>query len=234
MPDHLFQKSAISNITCFPARRAPGNLFDAMQGFRVAVVKIVDHNDIVACLDELNTGVRADIYNGDNSWKIAILRYFNPVGAHESGLIGEDPKGIPNNLMPIIAQVATGRREKLNVWGNDYSTPDGTGVRDYIHVVDLAAGHLKALKKLDEPQCFEVNLGTGQGYSVLDVVKAFEHVSNREIKYEIAPRRPGDVAECYADPTFARDFLGWSAEKNLREMCQDMWHWQSKNPNGYE
>ncbi|MCO7737903.1 UDP-glucose 4-epimerase GalE [Brucella intermedia] len=175
-----------------------------------------------------------DIYNGDSSWKIAILRYFNPVGAHESGLIGEDPKGIPNNLMPIIAQVATGRREKLNVWGNDYPTPDGTGVRDYIHVVDLAAGHLKALKKLDEPQCFSVNLGTGQGYSVLDVVKAFEHVSNREIKYEIAPRRPGDVAECYADPTFARDFLGWSAEKNLREMCQDMWHWQSKNPNGYE
>jgi UDP-glucose 4-epimerase len=175
-----------------------------------------------------------DLYNSDNSWKIAILRYFNPVGAHESGLIGEDPKGIPNNLMPIIAQVATGRREKLNIWGNDYDTPDGTGVRDCIHVVDLAAGHLKALKKLDEPKCFSVNLGTGQGYSVLDVVKAFEHVSNREIKYEIAPRRPGDIAECYADPAFARDFLGWTAEKDLREMCQDMWNWQSKNPNGYE
>ncbi|MFD1197193.1 UDP-glucose 4-epimerase GalE [Brucella gallinifaecis] len=175
-----------------------------------------------------------DLYNSDNSWKIAILRYFNPVGAHESGLIGEDPKGIPNNLMPIIAQVATGRREKLNIWGNDYATPDGTGVRDYIHVVDLAAGHLKALKKLDDPQCFSVNLGTGQGYSVFDVVKAFEHVSNREIKYEIAPRRPGDVAECYADPAFARDFLGWTAEKGLREMCKDMWNWQSKNPDGYE
>nr|WP_329756483.1 SDR family NAD(P)-dependent oxidoreductase [Brucella melitensis] len=141
---------------------------------------------------------------------------------------------IPNNLMPIIAQVATGRREKLNIWGNDYPTPDGTGVRDYIHVNDLAAGHLKALKKLDKPKCFAVNLGTGQGYSVLDVIKAFEHVSNREIKYEIAPRRPGDVAECYADPGFAKKFLGWSAEKNLREMCQDMWNWQSKNPNGYE
>lgn len=175
-----------------------------------------------------------DLYNSDSSWAIAILRYFNPVGAHESGLIGEDPKGIPNNLMPIIAQVATGRREKLNIWGNDYPTPDGTGVRDYIHVNDLAAGHLKALKKLDKPKCFAVNLGTGQGYSVLDVIKAFEHVSNREIKYEIAPRRPGDVAECYADPGFAKKFLGWSAEKNLREMCQDMWNWQSKNPNGYK
>ncbi|WP_353392699.1 UDP-glucose 4-epimerase GalE [Brucella sp. NBRC 14130] len=175
-----------------------------------------------------------DLYNSDNSWKIGILRYFNPVGAHESGLIGEDPKGLTNNLMPIIAQVATGHREKLSIWGNDYPTPDGTGVREYIHVVDLAAGHLKALEKLDEPQCFSVNLGTGQGHSVLEVIKAFEHASNREIKYEIAPRRPGDIAAYYADPSFARNFLGWSAEKNLREMCQDMWNWQSKNPNGYE
>ncbi len=175
-----------------------------------------------------------DLHASDPSWSIAILRYFNPVGAHESGLIGEDPKGVPNNLMPIIAQVATGRRDKLSVYGDDYDTPDGTGVRDYIHVVDLAAGHLKALKALDEPGCFAVNLGTGQGYSVLDVIKAFEHVSNREVRYEIAPRRPGDVAECYADPAFARDFLGWSAEKDLRAMCSDMWNWQSKNPNGYE
>lgn len=175
-----------------------------------------------------------DLYNSDKSWRIAILRYFNPVGAHESGLIGEDPKGIPNNLMPIIAQVATGRREKLSVWGNDYDTPDGTGVRDYIHVVDLAAGHLKALATLNEPKCYAVNLGTGQGYSVMEVIKAFEHVSNREIRYELAPRRPGDVAACYADPQFAKDTLGWSASKTLRQMCQDMWNWQSKNPGGYE
>ncbi|MDR0252446.1 MAG: UDP-glucose 4-epimerase GalE [Brucellaceae bacterium] len=174
-----------------------------------------------------------DLYNSDPQWSIAILRYFNPVGAHESGLIGEDPKGIPNNLMPIIAQVATGRREKLSIWGNDYPTPDGTGVRDYIHVTDLAEGHLKALAKLDEPQCMAINLGTGEGYSVLDVIKAFEHVSNQQIRYEIAPRRPGDVAACYADPAHAKDVLGWSAKKTLREMCADMWNWQSKNPNGY-
>lgn len=176
-----------------------------------------------------------DLHNSDPSWHIAILRYFNPVGAHESGLIGEDPKGIPNNLMPIIAQVAGGRREKLKIWGNDYHTPDGTGIRDYIHVVDLARGHLKALEKLDDlPQCFAVNLGTGQGYSVMDVIKAFEHVSNRTISHEIAPRRPGDVAICYSDPSHAKEFLGWSATKGLREMCQDMWNWQAKNPNGYE
>ena len=174
-----------------------------------------------------------DLYNSDPEWSIAILRYFNPVGAHESGLIGEDPKGIPNNLMPIIAQVATGRREKLSIWGNDYPTPDGTGVRDYIHVTDLAEGHLRALAKLDEPKCMAINLGTGEGYSVLDVIKAFEHVSNQQIRYEIAPRRPGDVASCYADPAHAKALLGWSAKKTLREMCADMWNWQSKNPNGY-
>jgi UDP-glucose 4-epimerase len=174
-----------------------------------------------------------DLHASDPSWSIAILRYFNPVGAHESGLIGEDPKGIPNNLMPIIAQVASGRRDRLSVWGNDYPTPDGTGVRDYIHVVDLARGHLKALARLDQPQCFAVNLGTGQGYSVMEVIKAFEHASNREITYTIAPRRPGDVAACYADPSHARDLLGWSASKSLREMCADMWNWQAKNPRGY-
>lgn len=175
-----------------------------------------------------------DLYASEPSWSIAILRYFNPVGAHESGLIGEDPKGIPNNLMPLIAQVASGRRETLNVFGNDYPTADGTGVRDYIHVVDLAKGHLKALDRLDTPRCFAVNLGTGRGYSVLEVIKAFEHASNRKIDYRMAERRPGDIATSYADPSHANEFLDWSAEKTLRDMCADMWHWQVKNPNGYE
>lgn len=174
-----------------------------------------------------------DLHASDPSWGIAILRYFNPVGAHESGLIGEDPKGIPNNLMPFIAQVASGRRERLSVWGSDYATPDGTGVRDYIHVVDLARGHLKALQRLDKPSCFAVNLGTGRGHSVLEVIKAFEHASNRKVDYVMAERRPGDVAASYADPSHANALLDWSAEKSLREMCADMWHWQVKNPNGY-
>lgn len=175
-----------------------------------------------------------DLYASDPSWHIAILRYFNPVGAHDSGLIGEDPKGIPNNLMPIVAQVAGGRREKLSIWGNDYQTPDGTGVRDYIHIVDLAIGHLKALDHLETAQCTAFNLGTGQGYSVLEVIKAFEHVSNQNIQYEVAPRRPGDVAVCYADPEFAENELQWKAERDLRKMCEDMWNWQVKNPQGYK
>lgn len=166
-------------------------------------------------------------------WRIGILRYFNPVGAHESGLIGEDPQGIPNNLMPFVAQVAVGRRERLNVWGADYPTPDGTGVRDYIHVVDLAIGHLKALACLTEPQCFAVNLGTGIGYSVLDIVKAFEKASARSIPYELAPRRSGDVAACYAAPDFATELLNWRAERDIETMCVDAWRWQSKNPNGF-
>ncbi|MDE2442048.1 MAG: UDP-glucose 4-epimerase GalE [Betaproteobacteria bacterium] len=174
-----------------------------------------------------------DLYRSDPSWRIGILRYFNPVGAHESGLIGEDPQGIPNNLMPFIAQVAIGRRECLKVWGSDYPTPDGTGVRDYLHVVDLAVGHLKALTRLSEALCFEVNLGTGTGYSVLDVVKAFEKASERTVRYELAPPRPGDVASCYADPAFAADLLGWRAARNLESMCADAWRWQSKNPNGF-
>ena len=174
-----------------------------------------------------------DLSASDPAWSIAILRYFNPVGAHESGLIGEDPKGIPNNLMPIVAQVASGRRDKLSVFGNDYPTADGTGVRDYIHVVDLAQGHLKALDRLAEPGCFAVNLGTGRGYSVMEVVRAFEHASNRRIDYQIAPRRSGDVAACYADPSRAEKLLGWKATHDLREMCSDMWHWQVKNPSGY-
>ncbi len=174
-----------------------------------------------------------DFHRSAPDWRIAILRYFNPVGAHASGLIGEDPQGIPNNLMPFVAQVAVGRREKLSVWGNDYPTPDGTGVRDYIHVVDLAIGHLKALERLDGPQCFEVNLGTGTGYSVLDVVKAFEKASGRPVPYALCPRRPGDVAACYADPAYAAELLGWRAERGIDAMCADAWRWQSNNPNGF-
>lgn len=175
-----------------------------------------------------------DLHRSDSSWKIAILRYFNPVGAHESGLIGEDPQGIPNNLMPFVAQVAIGRRDCLKVWGSDYPTADGTGVRDYIHVVDLALGHLKALERLKESQCFEVNLGTGIGYSVLDVIKAFERASGNPVRYDLAPRRPGDVASCYANPAFAAALLEWRAERDLDAMCADAWRWQSGNPRGYE
>jgi len=174
-----------------------------------------------------------DLYRSDPAWRIAVLRYFNPVGAHESGLIGEDPQGVPNNLMPFVAQVAVGRREYLNVWGDDYSTTDGTGVRDYIHVVDLAQGHLKALERLNVPQCMEINLGTGLGYSVLEVVKAFERASGKAIPYRISPRRAGDVAACYADPARAAQDLGWTAQRNLEVMCRDHWNWQKQNPNGY-
>jgi UDP-glucose 4-epimerase len=178
-----------------------------------------------------------DLQRGDDSWRIAILRYFNPVGAHDSGLIGEDPHGIPNNLMPFVAQVAIGRRPHLNIFGNDYPTPDGTGIRDYIHVVDLAIGHLKALEALhyrtDGTDCLTVNLGTGKGYSVLEVVRAFETASEKSISYKIAPRRPGDVAVCYADPTKAATLLGWQAERTLADMCADVWRWQRLNPQGY-
>ena len=175
-----------------------------------------------------------DLYRSNNAWRLGILRYFNPVGAHASGLIGEDPQGTPNNLLPYVAQVAVGRREFLNVWGNDYATPDGTGVRDYIHVVDLALGHLAALERLASgPQCFAANLGTGVGYSVLDMVRAFEAASGQPIAYKFSPRRDGDVASCYADPQFARDLLGWQASRDLSAMCQDGWRWQSNNPHGY-
>ena len=168
-----------------------------------------------------------DIYNSDNSWDICILRYFNPVGAHESGLIGEEPQGIPNNLMPYVARVAAGILPELSVFGNDYDTPDGTGVRDYIHVVDLAKGHVKALEKLDKEHegLFIYNLGTGTGYSVLDMVKAFEKATGKEVKYKIAPRRSGDIAKCYADPAKAKIELGWVAEKNLDDMCKDSWNY---------
>ena len=175
-----------------------------------------------------------DLYASDNSWDICILRYFNPVGAHESGLIGEEPQGIPNNLMPYIARVAAGTLKELSVFGNDYNTPDGTGVRDYIHVVDLAKGHVKALKKFEqEPQVSIYNLGTGIGYSVLDVLHAYEEACGKKLPYEIKPRRAGDIATCYCDATKAKEELGWVAEKVIKEMCADSWRWQSMNPDGY-
>ena len=176
-----------------------------------------------------------DLQRSDTSWRIGILRYFNPVGAHESGLIGEDPQGTPNNLMPLVAQVAVGLRPHLNVFGNDYPTPDGTGVRDYIHVVDLALGHLKALEALrrSPAECLTVNLGTGTGYSVREIVRAFEEASGKRVAYTVAPRRPGDVAACYADTSKAATLLGWRAERNLADMCSDAWRWQSLNPHGY-
>jgi UDP-glucose 4-epimerase len=168
------------------------------------------------------------------TWKVATLRYFNPVGAHASGLIGEDPAGIPNNLMPYIAQVATGLRPFLNVFGSDYPTPDGTGVRDYIHVCDLAEGHVAALQTLLKTgKSLTVNLGTGRGNSVLEVVRAFEQASGRPVPYQLVPRRAGDVAQCYADPSLARELLGWRATRTLDQMCVDTWRWQSGNPNGY-
>ena len=175
-----------------------------------------------------------DVYVADNEWSISILRYFNPIGAHKSGLIGEDPKGIPNNLLPYITQVAFGKRDHLSVFGNDYNTHDGTGVRDYIHVVDLAKAHLKALIRAEQVTGVEYyNVGTGVGYSVLDIVKAYEKATGIKIKYEIAPRRPGDIDECYADPKKAYELLGWKAEYNIEDMCRDANNWQQKNPNGY-
>lgn len=177
-----------------------------------------------------------DVQKADTSWNVVILRYFNPIGAHKSGLIGEDPAGIPNNLLPFVAQVAVGRRPELNVFGNDYPTPDGTGIRDYIHVVDLAVGHLRAIEKIAKNPSLGLkiyNLGTGNGYSVLQVVKAFEKASGKKVPYKICPRRPGDIAECWADPSLAATELGWKAERGIDEMCADTWRWQSSNPNGY-
>ena len=175
-----------------------------------------------------------DVAVSEDGWHISLLRYFNPVGAHASGRIGEDPEGLPNNLVPFIAQVAVGRLAELKVFGSDYDTPDGTGVRDYIHVVDLAQGHLAALEHLDEVAgCEAVNLGTGQGYSVLEMVQAFAKASEREIPYSIVDRRPGDIATCYADPRMAQERLGWRAKLDLDAMCRDTWRWQSANPNGY-
>ena len=175
-----------------------------------------------------------DVWVSDHEWNIALLRYFNPVGAHESGLIGEDPKGIPNNLMPYVAQVASGKLKEIGVFGNDYPTPDGTGVRDYIHVVDLARGHVAAIKGLKESGVHIYNLGTGKGYSVLDMIKAFGAACGKELPYAIKPRRAGDVPACYASSKKAEKELGWKAEYDLEKMCLDQWNWQKNNPNGYE
>ena len=179
--------------------------------------------------------ILGDIQKADPAWNVVLLRYFNPIGAHPSGRIGEDPQGIPNNLMPYITQVAVGKRKELSVFGNDYPTPDGTGIRDYIHVADLAAGHVAALQAIERGcGCAVYNLGTGHGYSVLDVVKAFEKASGVTIPYRIAPRRPGDIAECWSDPSKAAAELGWKAKFNLEEMCRDSWNWQKQNPEGYQ
>ncbi len=179
--------------------------------------------------------ILTDLHVSDPEWNVVLLRYFNPIGAHKAGIIGEDPKGIPNNLVPYIAQVAVGKLEKLGVFGDDYDTPDGTGVRDYIHVVDLARGHVKAMKKFEDTPAVRIyNLGTGKGYSVLQVLHAFEKACGKTLPYEIRPRRAGDIATCYADPSKARDELGWTAEYGIDEMCADSWRWQSMNPNGYQ
>jgi UDP-glucose 4-epimerase len=176
-----------------------------------------------------------DLYTSNNNWNVVLLRYFNPVGAHTSGLIGEDPNGIPNNLLPYISQVAIGKLAKLSVFGNDYHTKDGTGVRDYIHVVDLAKGHVKALDRMLSKSGVSIyNLGTGQGYTVLEMIESFKKASNKDIPYEIVDRRPGDIASCYADPSRAKEKLGWTAERDIDRMCEDAWRWQSNNPNGYE
>jgi UDP-glucose 4-epimerase len=183
----------------------------------------------------MSEAILADVAAADPAWQNACLRYFNPVGAHESGRIGEDPRGIPNNLMPYVAQVAVGRRDALQVFGNDYDTPDGTGVRDYIHVCDLADGHVAALRRLlDQSGSLTLNLGTGKGYSVLDVVRAYAAASGRDIPYRVVPRRPGDVAACYADPAQAASLLGWQARHDLARMCADSWRWQQLNPNGFD
>lgn len=178
--------------------------------------------------------ILTDFHTADAEWNVILLRYFNPIGAHKSGLIGEDPKGIPNNLLPYVAQVAIGKLECLGVFGDDYDTPDGTGVRDYIHVVDLALGHVAAINKVKENPGVKIyNLGTGKGYSVLDVVKAFSKACGKEVPYQIKPRRPGDIATCYSDATLAKEELGWQAQYGIDEMCADSWRWQSQNPNGY-
>ena len=178
--------------------------------------------------------ILTDIHTADPEWNVILLRYFNPIGAHKSGLIGEDPKGIPNNLLPYVAQVAIGKLPEINVFGNDYDTPDGTGVRDYIHVVDLARGHVKAIERFAKKDgVFICNLGTGHGYSVLDVIHAFEKACGKELPYVILERRPGDIATCYSSPAKAEKELGWTAEYDLEDMCRDSWNWQQKNPNGY-
>lgn len=192
------------------------------------------HSSPYGCTKVVCEEMIASMLGANPAWRAGVLRYFNPVGAHASGLIGENPQGVPNNLMPYVAQVAIGRRQHLNIWGDDYPTPDGTGLRDYIHVADLAEGHVAALDTLLRDQrSFTVNLGTGRGHSVLEVVAAFAAASGRPVPYQICPRRPGDIAQCYADPSLARELLGWRASRTLADMCADSWRWQSANPEGY-
>ena len=228
----LMQKHGVKNIVFSSSATVYGD---------PASVPITENFPLRACTNPYGRtkamieDILRDVHAADPAWNIALLRYFNPVGAHESGRIGEDPNGIPNNLMPYISQVAVGKLKELSVFGNDYPTPDGTGVRDYIHVVDLAVGHLRALEKLaGRPGVVTYNLGTGQGYSVLDMVRAFEKASGKKVAYRIAPRRPGDIAECYADPSLAEKELGWKAERGIAEMCADSWRWQANNPAGYK
>ncbi len=228
----VMQKHGVKNIVFSSSATVYGD---------PATVPITEDFPLLACTNPYGRtkamieDILRDVHVADPDWNIALLRYFNPVGAHESGRIGEDPNGIPNNLMPYISQVAVGKLEELSVFGDDYPTPDGTGVRDYIHVVDLAVGHLQALEKLvEKPGVVTYNLGTGQGYSVLDMVKAFEKASGKKVAYRIAPRRSGDIAQCYADPSLAEKELDWKAERGVDEMCADSWRWQSNNPSGYD
>ncbi len=227
----VMRKHGVKNIVFSSSATVYGNpkTVPIREDFPLSVTNPYGRTKLI--LEEVLT----DLHTADPEWNIVLLRYFNPIGAHKSGKIGENPKGIPNNLIPYVAQVAIGKLEKVNVFGNDYDTPDGTGVRDYIHVVDLAIGHVKSIEKLKEkPGVVVYNLGTGNGYSVLDIIHNFEKACGKEIPYVIAPRRPGDIATCYADPTKAYNELGWKATRELGEMCEDTWRWQQQNPNGYD
>ena len=227
----VMRKHGVKNIVFSSSATVYGNpkTVPIREDFPLSVTNPYGRTKLI--LEEVLT----DLHTADPEWNIVLLRYFNPIGAHKSGKIGENPKGIPNNLIPYVAQVAIGKLEKVNVFGNDYDTPDGTGVRDYIHVVDLAIGHVKSIEKLREkPGVVVYNLGTGNGYSVLDIIHNFEKAYGKEIPYVIAPCRPGDIATCYADPTKAYNELGWKATRELGEMCEDTWRWQQQNPNGYD
>ena len=227
---YLMHSQNAENFQQFKACRAYETAFELKKEGKIRHVGISFH-DRAEVLERILT----DFYRADSEWNVVLLRYFNPIGAHISGRIGEDPKDIPNNLLPYVAQVAIGKLECIGVFGDDYDTPDGTGVRDYIHVVDLARGHVKAIQKLADKEGVSIyNLGTGNGYSVLQVVHAFEKACGHPIKYQIKPRRPGDIAKCYCAPEKAKKELGWEAEYGIEEMCADSWRWQSNNPNGYE
>ena len=244
--DTLFEKEKIDAVIHFAGYKAVGEstrkpieYYENNLGSTLTLCKSMREHGCFKIVfygetKSMQERILTDIWKADNRWRVMLLRYFNPIGAHESGMIGEDPKGIPNNLLPYVAQVASGKLEMVHVFGNDYDTPDGTGIRDYIHVVDLAKGHVKAIEGMEKLEGVNVfNLGTGHGYSVLDIIKAFSKACGKELPYVIDPRRPGDIAVCYSDPAKARDVLGWTAEKNLEDMCRDGWRWQSHNPDGY-